>query len=425
MDIPTGYIGTLGIDEEMATRILDSWPDKDDERASVSSICQLIKENDADWPTAVTIDERLAGGIYTPLQLLTLKAAEKTSDQIKAEYPFLFSLIGLSSTTYLAQLRSDSPLSSWPPDFDGARRLLQTIFQLREMREEREPLSLEVMVPEETSTKTPVDIKKLAQVFGRGVAQSHGSALARVPDTEGRVLEVFRTHEKAPSSRLYHLESVFNHVDRDQLSLSVRRDGHVTIATQENPLYEFYDGGWHVVDLKAAGGALSRILDVRFPDHTIGDSVAALLNLAYHMATHWHSGILGVVAEPELRDGEQSILEPQSEESTKTTKAIEEQLESHAGLTITEIVSNGFGRVLLTNAIQDGATIFTPDGCYHSSTRMVRLPRAMQVGGAGTRAARGLAAHGVAIKISKDGGIRVFAEKDGRSLVPPAGLRVH
>lgn len=418
---------SLGVDNTAAAGVVASWQDRENDRARVSSMCQLIKQDEYLWPTAVTIDDRLAKGIYSPLQLLLSECLSKTKDQTDLDYPFLFSLIGLMCSTLLGQLGTDQPIETWPLDSAHSRRLLQSVFQLREITEERERLSIEVILPEEEGSKTLLKVERLARIFGRGVAEAQGKELEDHPGGSGKIARIFPDHASAPSSRLYRLEATFDHLKQHQLSFCVRRDGHVTIAAQENPLLEFYDGGWHIVDLKSGRGALTRLLERSFPGSPPNDDLRdSILNLAYHMATHWHSGILAVIEDKQLDNDPARILEPQSEDSKKVTEVITENLVSKPNiLTMSQVVTEGLGRVLLTNAIQDGATIFTPDGRFHSAGRMVSIPKQVSVGGAGTRAATGLAPYGVAVKISKDGAIRIFAAKEGIALVPPEGLRIH
>jgi hypothetical protein len=230
---------------------------------------------------------------------------------------------------------------------------------------------------------------------------------------------------------VYTLKGEYTTLDPGVLGLTLRRDGLVTIARQANPLLEFYDGGWHLVDLESGRIATKSLLDARFSAKgvTVAPTLPALLvQLAYHMASHWHGGILAVVDEFGLSE----TLHDPSDEAKQVTAAFT----SVAGVKepdcvrITEIDSEnspkrGLGRLFLTLAIQDGATLFRPDGSFIGASRFVKDQSTGQVpGGSGTRAARSLAKHGVAIKISADGGIRVFAKvdsKEGAAWIPSDG----
>jgi len=417
-------LGNLGFDPDFVAEIVASWSEEGlSER--VSSFCQLSRVEDQEWPTRTSLNERLRRGIYSTIQLLAWEAQKKTQERTEIEYPFCFSLIGLLFETFLSQLSGDTVLDAWPGDYDEIRRLLQALFALREAREEGEPMSLEVVLPEEKHAAVTLGTKRLAQVFGRGVAATQGNLLWTLPDGEGGLSRIYDKHDTAPAAMLYHLGTPFDHIKPHQLSFALRRDGHFTIAAKQNPIVEFYNGGWHIVDIKAGRSALANLLDARFPEERPGRILKdVLINLAYHMATHWHPGILAVVDVAEAPGA--NILEPPTEDSKKITSAILEASETNdSTIGVKLIMDKGLGRVLLTSAIQDGATVFTPDGSFHSAGRMVRIPEALSVGGAGTRAAKGLANHGVAIKVSKDGPIKIFAKSGLQELVPAEGLRIH
>jgi len=260
-------------------------------------------------------------------------------------------------------------------------------------------------------------MKRLAQVFGRGVAIVTGNELQSRSTPHGAVSHVFRDNELTPTARLYTLQEEYTKLDPGILGLTLRRDGLVTIGRRANPLLEFYDGGWHLVDLDSGRIAVKNLLDERFTRRDVpvaGTLPDLLVQLAYHMASHWHGGILAVVDEEGIRD---TLHEP-SPESKQVTAA----LNSIAGVVdpgaarITEITDDGppkrgLGRLFLTLAIQDGATLFRPDGSFIGASRFVKDQATGEVpGGSGARAARSLARHGVAIKISADGAIRVFAQ---------------
>jgi hypothetical protein len=314
--------------------------------------------------------------------------------------------------------------------------VLQALFQLREMQEEGEPLSLEIHVPFESGAGATLPVKKLAQIFGRGVSLARGAGLAKRTDPVGGVQKIFPDHMEAPATLLYELRPTYQKISDDSVALILRRDRVTTIAKVGNPLVEFYDGGWHVVDLNSGQGLINLALDDHFDSKQNKDLAEIVLRLAYHMANHWHSGILAMVDVERLEAAK--ILEDQKPESIDVTTIIKDEVQRIdkrlTSLRITDVRQTKMGRVLLTNAIQDGAVLFKSDGEFHSAGRFVMSiqpdrevtrsgtdagePHSREARprvGSGNRAARQLAEFGVALKISRDGGIRVYSRP------PPGG----
>jgi hypothetical protein len=199
----------------------------------------------------------------------------------------------------------------------------------------------------------------------------------------------------------------------------LRRDRSVTVATSGNPVLEFYDGGWHVTDLNSGKGLLLACLTEHFGASGTHEALGeAIIRLSYHMASHWHSGILAVVNCDDVDQVEEKTLEKQKDWSANATKIIRDELKRVDNLddfNVKDIEDTGLGRVLLTNAIQDGATLFYPDGRFHSAGRIVSRWPDQIVGegqpplGSGNRAAQRLSEYGVAIKVSEDGAIRLYS----------------
>jgi hypothetical protein len=298
------------------------------------------------------------------------------------------------------------------------------MFALREMREEHEPLSLEVQLPFKDPLGTALDIKRLAQVFGRGVGITRDKSLALRAKPSGGVHDVFADHDSAPLTSLYNFLPPFSHVDESDLGLVLRRDGHITLAARQNPLLEFYDGGWHTVDLLWGKSTVNFLVDEFFGDGSAAPALAdSVLRLAHHLATHWHGSILAVVDEQGLG----RILETPSPDSEKVTVAIREALlEIGKGEKISEVPSNGMGRLFLSCAIQDGAILFAPDGKFLSAGRIVsRTPGTPVSGGARRHAAKALSKHGVVLAVSQDGAIRLYSEPRRRAGIAMDGLRIH
>ena len=413
-------IALTGIPTPEVQQMLDGWLSGDKSSDRVETIRRLIGPDapDSQWLTSMDEKARLKSGIYSPLQLLGWECAKEASKDIERDFPFLFSWASLVASTIVQSHNDSETNQGWPPDsskIDEIRYLLQVLFRLREQREEHEPLSLEVHLPLTDDTGSPrVPVKRLAQVFGRGVAIVTGKELFSRAKPQGAVKDVWRDHTGAPASRLYSLEQEYADLESWLVGVTLRRDGILTIGRKANPLLEFYDGGWHIVDLDSGRVALKRLLEERFANchvHVDPALPSLLIQLAYHMASHWHGGILAVVDETGLGEKLHAPLS-ESNEVTAALNAIAEAGEGSARLTdVTErgAPKGGLGRLFLTLAIQDGATLFRPDGSFIGASRFVKDQQTGPVsGGSGARAARTLACHGVAIKVSADGAIRVF-----------------
>jgi hypothetical protein len=415
-------VALTGIPKQRVPELLDGWVVADALNERIASICRLIgpEAPDAQWLSSVLEPARLRQGIYSPLQLLGWECAKQRASEIERDFPFLFSWASLIASTVITHRPDLEVAAPWPPgesETDQIRHLLQALFRLREQREEHEALSLEVHLPLPPDTNSPrVPMKRLAQVFGRGIAVVTGDELRSRSTPHGAVSEIWRDHELAPTSRLYLLQEEYANLDTGLIGLTLRRDGLLTIGRRANPLLEFYDGGWHIVDVDAGRVAVKELLEERFTsrDVPVAPSLPALLvQLAYHMASHWHGGILAVVDETGL----QGKLHEPSDDSKKVTAALNTIAGSGGSAArITDITEDGppkrgLGRLFLTLAIQDGATLFRPDGSFIGASLFVKDQEGGDVtGGSGARAARTLACHGVAIKISADGAIRVFAQ---------------
>ncbi len=289
---------------DVLRRVDETWilPATDGERPIETLRAQLaiLSTLDAkpDWTTGVSDPERLKAGIYTPFQLLLWRCAEAIGDPLEAEFPFLVGLVGLASHLALESTKEE-PAISWPPtdgDYRAIRRILQSAFHLRELREEGEPLSVEMRVPRSEAGAPDLALKRFAQVFGRGVGIAEGDGLAELYAATGRLRLLWTDHNGAPMSTLYTLGKPFGKIPRDELRIILKRDGMLTIAADENPLLEFYDGGWHVVDMKSGAALVAGLLEQVFGAGNTEPGLAeSVVSLAYHMATHWHPGILGIV----------------------------------------------------------------------------------------------------------------------------------
>lgn len=420
---------------EVIRRVEESWnlPTSTGDRAieTLKSQLAILSTPDAkpDWTTGVSEDDRLKGGIYTPFQILLWRCAEGLGDSLEAEFPFLVGLVGLASRLTLESTKDEPQVAAWPPagdaDYRSIRRVFQSAFHLRELREEGEPLSLEIRLPASDADPPDLDLKRFAQVFGRGVGIAEGGGLSELSGPTGRLKWLWTNHEGAPVSTLYKLSKPYGKIPRGELRVILKRDGLLTVAADQNPLLEFYDGGWHVVDLTAGSALIDRLLERTFgAGQTESGLAQSIVSLAYHMATHWHPGILGVVREDQIS----TVLEDPSPETTNINQMIRQSMEAlqlgQDRLRVTDMKDTGLGRVLLTCAIQDGATLFLPDGTLDSSARMLKQVAQHVTGGAGTRAAKKLSEIGVALKVSRDGAIRVFAGGPDSTILPPNGMRI-
>lgn len=380
-----------------------------------------------DWTGVEGYKAILKYGVYTPLQILFNAAATSAGSKPDYDYPFLFSTIGS-----LTSILTHSSNTSKKIQSESYRKIFQTIFQMREMREEGENLSIETYLPYGLEKKAPLskktlELKKLGQIFGRGTGVVVASGFEKRSDVQGVPLRVFKDNCGTPSALLYALGSVNTHVPKSNLSIALRRDRVVSISATNNPLLEFYDGGWHITDLSSGRSLLDYCLsqynnsskDIerdKITDH--------LLLLAYHMATHWHSGILAVIDYDQAE--KENTLEEQSSWSINATKIISDSLGKRS-LNIADMDKIKYGRLLLTNAIQDGATIFSANGEFHSAGRVVKNftnTLSDQKLGTGNRAASRLSNFGVALKISEDGAIRLYSSKPENYEAINGGIRI-
>ena len=377
-----------------------------------------------DWAGPQGYWSQIERSVYSPVQLLLYRCAANVGSGVEEDYPFLFGTIGL----FLQRLVTESPKESdaLPPPFPGGRdtsefwKTVQAVFRVREMREEGEQLSVEAWLPHPPASGESIALKKLAQIYGRGVGIVSAAHFSVEGGTKGEVQELFRNHDTTPSALLYTLRPTYSKVPTQGVSLALRRDRSVIVATSGNPVLEFYDGGWHVTDLNSGKGLLLACLTEHFGATRIHEALGeALIRLAYHMASHWHSGILAVVDCDVVDRAKSKILERQKDWSASATKIIRDELKRVDKLdefNVKDIEKTGLGRALLTNAIQDGATLFDPDGKFHSAGRIVsQLPDQIDDDthpplGSGNRAAQKLSEYGVAMKVSEDGAIRLYSK---------------
>ncbi len=396
-----------------------------------------LKDLKEEWENIVNpnYSEMIKNLVYSPLQLLLYKSAYIAKVDADKDFPFLFgtiaNLIFILLFNEYGKVWGDEDISL----LEKIRKILQEIFRLREIKEEGEHLSIEIIINKEFLKNTPqstdnqgLEIKKLSQIFGRGVALNKLTYFEDITKVQGEPISVFREHTGAPQNLLYKLgerkgESL-KHVPHDSVSVSLRRDKNITLSNDQGPLLEFYDGGWHIIDNEATEYLMDYTLSEYYNCTPLPDVCYYVLNLAYHMATHWHSGIIAIIAS----DNEEKVnndLEEQkswSKESKIITlrtlkKGINNDDETINEINITNInekgaVERGIGRLLLTNVIQDGATLFGSNGVFHSSGRIVRelgnVGPNISTLGTGNRAAKKLSKHGIVLKISKDGAIRLY-----------------
>ncbi len=419
----------------------------------ISGLYQTMAGNEPNWPTSIGLIDRLNKRVYSPLQMLMYLQAYNSRRLIWEDYPFLFTAIGRTIDTLMKRVYPDLDVqtntSSGAP-IDGRKvyqRLLQAVFYLRERREEREPLSIEIQLPLDGKAG-PIEIKKFAQVFGRGVGVSRSKTLTRLNKPAGSVARIFTTHKNAPQSLLYTLRSPYAHLKdptplkEPRLTIVLRRDGHVAIAAYQNPLLEFYDGGWHVCDLQAGEYTLQELLGQRFGGQCNPNLGEVIMRLAYHLGTHWHGGLLAVVEDEAILDDPKGPFERESKESEVVLRQIEEKMKSSKSgkARITDVGDSdeegaggdqggsGKGRLLLSCAIQDGAMVINRDGDILSVGRIVRThnPQAQSQTSVGSRrhAARTLGNSGLALAISHDGAIRLYLQDDTKG-ISIRDLRLH
>lgn len=416
----------------LSERLLKSTNQNGDVSQNASLMAKAIMEDlgSNEWSGPDGYQNFLFDGVYSPMQLLVNYIANQETSAPDRDYPFLFGTIGK-----ILSILTDENYNINESKANDYRKLVQTIFQMREITEEGENLSLETYLPSSTNdndSEQILELKKLGQIFGRGTAVVKPEGLSRRIEVKGNVFDIFKSHDGAPSSLVYTLGQAYSHVPKSRVSIALRRDRTIIISKKYNPLLEFYDGGWHIVDMTSAREALNECfaLDPDLSAHVKKSKITdPLIKLAYYMASHYHSGILAVI-DYDKAIGE-NVLEDQIDWSLNSTKIILDQLgRNHVStFRITEIEDTKYGRVLLTNVLQDGATIFKADGTFHSAGRVVtNFSKKGKLGdsksGTGNRAAQRLSEFGIALKISKDGAIKLYSglPKDNDHL--NKGLRI-
>ncbi len=350
-------------------------------------------------------------GIYSPVQVELLDILKKTPNDTLLQFPFCFKLIGDFIQNYLSKSKNQAINAS------SYTRLLQSIFYLRETREEQHRLSIEVKIPYELDESSQdkiltgqyVKLKKLSQVFGRGIGKVVGEKLHVFYETSGQVKQIFTNHNTAPLSALYSLDGPSKGFEEDELmDLTLRNDGLISLSTPFNPLLDFYDGSWHVVDIYSSRIVYQLILENEFENYE--ESLVSLVDLAYHLGSHWHGAILAVIGE----QNKDELFQSPSDEIKELNKALKESIQKLTkNVNIKEIKEKGLGRLLLSSSIQDGAVIFNSKGdlIQVGALAVVDNGKAMK-GGARTHAARKLAlSGGVVLKVSQDGEIRLFSSQ--------------
>ena len=268
-DIEKGVIrNTIHTDPD-STYVLFNNILKDIEKEDSDLISYITKEL-SDWELITPWDdiERLEKGIYSPFQILFIREFNETKNEIKLEAPFIFSTISriISNLQNSNREKSENTLLEL---YENNRKLLQSLFWIRETTEEREKPSLEVHLPLTDSDKNmpilPTQI--LAKVFGRGVAVTSGKGLLNGLDGYGYVKSIYDSHEGAPLTQLYSLLNDPYYNLPDTISLILNRNGHITIAEKGNSILEFYDGGWHLVDFSSWHQTIETIASYKFEDN--------------------------------------------------------------------------------------------------------------------------------------------------------------
>lgn len=444
---------TSGIDQQQVDSAFKSInPKRNPESTAFILAKKIINGYAEDWWEYSMPEKMYEMGIYSPLQLLIHFCSSIADINPDHDYPFLFGTIGALISLLTAKIddpedadKLDRGRENFKARAEDYRKILQTIFQMREIREEGENLSIETHIPSSIDdtlkyTPTSLKVKKLGQIFGRGVGTVSAHRFAERVDVEGGVYNIFQDHQKAPSTLLYTLGKSYSHIPSDNISVALHRDRSVIVSAKYNPLLEFYDGGWHISDISSAKDLVNHCLKthtkLRLLDGNPNVS-EKVLSLAYYMASHWHSGILAIInCDCAESDG---ILERQKKWSENSTAIMKEILGAgtQTDLYITNIRpkeeeddkdANGFGRVLLTNAIQDGATLFYPDGKFHSAGRVVTKFKDLALAdpnlGTGNRAAMKLSEYGVVLKVSEDGAIRLYSGDSNGNKLLTEGFRI-
>lgn len=378
--------------------------------SEITKIANLIHSEEGDWEEIIFgMSKEVAreNGVYTPLQYLIYLELVRLKSKGCSDYPFLHNLMSIT----IRDILEDSP------KVDRLKVMLQNVFLLRERREEGQRLSFEIVLPFEDDKKRPfsIDMKGFSQVFGRGIAYTQDKSISLSIEPKLRPNFVFENHNDAPLSSIYDLREPYPHLQSDQMSIVLRNDGHVAISEVGNPLVEFYDGGWHICDLKSIKKMLASLTD-KFDSVVVREGfVDKLIYLAYHMGSHWHGGLIAIVNRESL-----NIFMKPKEENNDIRLAVEKELGSQNGATWT---IQGKGRLLLTTLIHDGATVFSPDGNLLGTGMIVKLGGGNQIsGGSRRQAAKRIAeSGGIAIYISQDGAIKIF----DKGVSDPEGVRVH
>ncbi len=439
MNIMTGYRRSnlnlvdelIDVNRKDVARTMKVIMDHGKKRDLVTNLAKIVMgEIQDDWWGSSRRGDVLVNGVYTPLQLLFYYSATKSIEELNHDYPFAFGTIGALLSTLLTDNHVYNKKTA-----ETYRKMIQTLFKIREMREESEGLSMETYLSKRggQNTITPKNklrLKKLAQLYGRGVGVISAESFDNRTNVEETVTDVFTDHKTAPSSLLYNLGRVYSNLLPLTISLSLKNDRNVIFAIKDNPLLEFYDGGWHITDLKSGEALLDYCLSRFRKFQKIGTEPKIsenILSLAYYMASHWQSGILAIVDHEKA----EKVLEPQKEWSKISTEIISNLLNAkgkQGGARIEDLKTAGFGRVLLTNAIQDGATIFSADGVFRSAGRIVNKFSKEELNdtswGTGNRAAHRLSSFGIALKVSEDGAIRLFSSLPKGNKYLNKGLRI-
>ena len=379
-------------------------------QTAIDITTSLMRNDESDWGRILfgkNTNDLLQNDIYSPLQYLIFLELTKLGAEKCSDYPFLLNMVSNVVHDSLDKQVSSSDI----------KMILQNVFLLRERREERQRLSLEIILPlqDDSNRNNRIGLKGFSQIFGRGIAYTRDPNLGAELEPKIKPSSIFHDHKNAPLSSIYDLLPPYPHIETDQMSVILRNDGHIALAKKANPLLEFYDGGWHVCDLASARLVLSTSIERFGPEKIKEGFVEKLVNLAYHMGSHWHGGLIAVI-EPEAI--EQIFMNSEGENEEIQTAVVNE-LNSSSG---EKWQIGGGGRLLLTTLIHDGATVFSPSGDLLGTGKLVKLGSGGQIkGGSRRNAARKIAENGgVAIYISQDGAIKIFSNETGDD-----GLRVH
>lgn len=396
-------------------------------RKEINILKSILRHKETDWGIRILNTENetlLNNGIYTPLQYLIYLELTKLGEKRCSSYPFLHELICSilrDLNTKNGKTRKDSKTLTESQYLTP----LQNVFSLREKREEGSRLSLELMLPLQTpENDSGIDIKTYAQVFGRGVSYSSDMRIVEMLKPKLKHEIVFENHETAPLSAIYNLGGPYPHVYRGRLSIILRNDSHIAIAENNNPILEFYDGGWHVCDLSSGKILFSSAMDQTFDPTSVNSSFTErIMYLAYHMASHWHGGLITVIEEEKL----ETIFVKQTKkdrENKEMFTAVRNELDKIWPIDEESETweLKGKGRLLLSSAIHDGSLVFTPQGKLVGVGRLVKLRGNQIASGSRRLAGKNVAERGgVAIYISQDGAIIVYWKNSQND----RGVRIH